>query len=243
MGMTYVCSDVHSHAGVLREALEVLEADDCLYMIGDIADKGPDGLEALKILMDDPRCDMILGNHDMMFLQNYACFEHADEIPEALPAEIFVRWQVRNFGFDTWQAFMNETVEEQQRMIGYLRSRPILKTVEVDGRKFCLVHAAVPHVGKEIRDLYLDAVRDETYPFLYDWKNDYVWGRYVTRIPGYTVIVGHTAAQYYHDEYVRCEDDVWYDIDCGLAYNFPSSKLALMCLNDMEIRYFPIFKD
>ena len=84
MGKTYVCSDIHAHADILREVLKKLQSDDMLYMIGDAVDKGPDGMEALKILRDDPRCEMLIGNHDLMMLQNLACEEHRDEIPAFL---------------------------------------------------------------------------------------------------------------------------------------------------------------
>lgn len=244
MGKIYVCSDIHAHADVLHEALSRLDADDRLYMIGDAVDKGTDGMEALKMLMRDPRCEMLIGNHDLMMLQNYACEEHRDELPGRLVDDVFLRWQILNFGYATWEAFRRESREDQQQMMAYMQSRPLLKIVEAGGRKFILVHAAIPRTYPldHLHDLYLDVIRDEEYPFLYDWKSDFVWGRYVTRVPGYTVIVGHTPAQYRGEEYIRQEGEDWYDIDCGLAYNEDSSKLALLCLDTMELQYIPIMR-
>jgi serine/threonine protein phosphatase 1 len=240
MGKVYVCSDVHAHTDVLKEALAVLQEDDQLYMIGDAVDKGPDGLEPLKILMDDPRCEMLIGNHDLMFLQQCMCMMHRGEIPFILNEDIYQRWQILNFGYVTWNAFLKESDEEQERIIHYLQERPLLKLLEVNGRKFCLVHAAIPEDFDvdDLHDLYLDTVQDKRIPFLYDWRSDFVWGRYVTELDDYTVIVGHTAAQYFHEEYIRSKNDDWYDIDCGLAYNEKTSKLALLCLDTMEVRYF-----
>ena len=82
MKKNYVCSDVHAHAGVLKKALDTLDADDRLFMIGDAVDKGPDGMRALQILMDDPRCEMLIGNHDLMFLQHCICQQNADILPQ-----------------------------------------------------------------------------------------------------------------------------------------------------------------
>ena len=244
MGKTYVCSDIHAHADVLREVLAMLGEDDRLYMIGDAVDKGPDGMEALQMLIADPRCEMLLGNHDLMMMQNYECEKHRDEVSILKRDDIFFRWQILNFGNHTWDALMQESEEEQERLMDYLKSRPLLKLLEVNGRKFCLVHAAIPadYPLDDLHDLYLDTIADEKYPFLFDWKSDFVWGRYVTKIPGYTVIVGHTPAQYRGDEFILQDGEDWYDIDCGLAYNEDSSKLALLCLDDMELRYIPIGK-
>ncbi len=244
MGKTYVCSDIHAHADVLQAVLDRMNEDDRLYMIGDAVDKGPDGMEALKMLMDDPRCEMLIGNHDLMMLQNLMCEEHRDELPQSVIDDIFFRWQVLNFGWASWNAFQEESESEQQRIIEYLKTRPVLKVLEVGGRKFILVHAAVPrdYVFDSIHDLSMDVLTDPEYPFLYDWKSDFVWGRFVTRADGYTVIVGHTPAQYRGEEYIRQKGDYWFDIDCGLAYNEDSSKLALLRLDDMNLEYIPIMR-
>lgn len=244
MGKTYVCSDIHAHADILHEVLKKLQPDDRLYMIGDAVDKGPDGMEALKILRDDRRCEMLIGNHDLMMLQNLVCEKHRDEIPAFLIDDIFMRWQILNFGWASWEAFMQESKEEQQSLTAFLKERPVLKVAEAGGRRFILVHAAIPkgYAFAEPHDLYMDVIADPQYPFLYDWKSDFVWGRYVTKVPGYTVIVGHTPAQYRGDEYILQDGEDWYDIDCGLAYNEDSSKLALLCLDNMELEYIPIMK-
>ena len=239
MGKIYVCSDIHAHQDALEEALSLLNPDDMLYMIGDAVDKGPDGLKPLLTIMKDPRCEMLAGNHDMMFLHQCLCLRHKSEIPAMMIEDIFSRWQILNYGYLTWHAFENRSTDEQDCIIDYLENRPLMKILEVENRKFILVHAAIPHEYdvSDLHDLTLDAIRDETYPFLYNWKSDFVWGRYVTKVDGYTTIVGHTAAQSYGVDHVRIIDDVWYDIDCGLAYNEESSRLALLCLNDMTITY------
>ena len=108
MGKTYVCSDIHAHADVLQAVLDRMDEDDRLYMIGDAVDKGPDGMEALKMLMDDPRCEMLIGNHDLMMLQNLMCEEHRDELPQSVIDDIFFRWQVLNFGWASWNAFQKD---------------------------------------------------------------------------------------------------------------------------------------
>ena len=51
--MIYVCSDIHGHYSCYAALLECigLRPDDTLYILGDVIDRGPDGV---KILQD--RC-------------------------------------------------------------------------------------------------------------------------------------------------------------------------------------------
>ena len=45
--MTYVMSDIHGHYDKYREMLETIEfaADDTLYVLGDVLDRGSDGFK------------------------------------------------------------------------------------------------------------------------------------------------------------------------------------------------------
>ena len=47
--MTYVMSDIHGHYDKYREMLETIEfaADDTLYVLGDVLDRGSDGFKTL----------------------------------------------------------------------------------------------------------------------------------------------------------------------------------------------------
>lgn len=239
MPKTYVCSDIHAHLDVLEEALDSIGRTDKLYILGDVIDKGPDRLDVLKRVMNDPRCELIIGNHELMMLQFVQCAEYEDYIPSEIFDEIYENWIMWNGGWPSIEAFYNENGTEQRQIMSYLKTRPVVKFIEVSGKKFCLVHAYVKDAkNANIEDVMLSDIGDEKYPFLYDWKNDYVWGRNIFQVPGHISIVGHTASQHYGHTTVLSYNDVWFDIDCGLAYNRPDSTLALMCLDDMSVRYF-----
>jgi calcineurin-like phosphoesterase family protein len=53
---TYVFSDLHGRKDLwLKANKEVLGPNDTIYFLGDAADRGPDGWEMIKTLLDDER--------------------------------------------------------------------------------------------------------------------------------------------------------------------------------------------
>ena len=82
--MIYVTSDLHGFS--LKKFKGFLESvsfsdDDFLYVLGDVIDRGNDGIKILKWLMSKPNTQLILGNHESMML---ACDFLFDEITEVL---------------------------------------------------------------------------------------------------------------------------------------------------------------
>ena len=75
MGSLYVVSDVHGYAGDLRRGLEEIRfgEDDELWILGDLMDRGPDGIGTLDLVMslqkDAPdRVHVLMGNHEILAL-------------------------------------------------------------------------------------------------------------------------------------------------------------------------------
>ena len=80
--MIYVTSDLHGYSlenfkGFLNKVGFCDE--DILYILGDVIDRGPDGVKILKWLMLQPNVELLLGNHEAMLL---ACDFLFDEITE-----------------------------------------------------------------------------------------------------------------------------------------------------------------
>lgn len=67
MNRNYVCSDIHGHYDKWRALLTALDLrpDDTLYVLGDMTDRGPDGVKVLQDMMLRPNVIPILGNHEM----------------------------------------------------------------------------------------------------------------------------------------------------------------------------------
>ena len=57
--------------------------EDTLYLLGDVIDRGPDGIQLLREIMHTPNMKMILGNHEYMMMQYYS--------PDATDVEV-LRW-------------------------------------------------------------------------------------------------------------------------------------------------------
>ena len=69
--MIYVTSDLHGFS--LERFLTFLSdvgfgEDDYLFILGDVIDRGEDGVAILKWLLVQPNVQLILGNHEAMLL-------------------------------------------------------------------------------------------------------------------------------------------------------------------------------
>ena len=64
----YCLSDVHGKRDVFHRMLEKIQFSeaDTLFIIGDVVDRGPFGIELLEETMERPNIIMMLGNHEMM---------------------------------------------------------------------------------------------------------------------------------------------------------------------------------
>ena len=89
----YVMGDIHGEADRFHAMLKKIQfsEDDILILLGDVIDRGPDGIALLLEIMEMPNVIMLLGNHEYMMLQYLS--------PEATSTEIR-RWN-RNGNFIT----------------------------------------------------------------------------------------------------------------------------------------------
>ena len=67
---TYVLSDIHGEKDRFEAMLETIgfSQEDTLYILGDVVDRGPDGISILRRIMNMPNVYMLLGNHEDMML-------------------------------------------------------------------------------------------------------------------------------------------------------------------------------
>ena len=64
--MIYAISDLHGRLEKYREMLEQIEftSEDTLYVLGDVIDRGPDGIPILQDMMFRSNVFPLLGNHE-----------------------------------------------------------------------------------------------------------------------------------------------------------------------------------
>ena len=67
----YVMGDIHGEADRFHAMLEKIcfSEEDTLILLGDVIDRGPDGIALLLEIMEMPNVIMLLGNHEYMMLQ------------------------------------------------------------------------------------------------------------------------------------------------------------------------------
>lgn len=67
----YVMSNIHGEANRFHAMLEkiLFSADDTLYILGDVIDRGEDEINLLLEITEMPNAVILLGNHEYIILQ------------------------------------------------------------------------------------------------------------------------------------------------------------------------------
>ena len=223
--MIYVMSDIHGNQQKFDSLLEQigLKDEDTLYVLGDIVDRGPAPVEILQRVMKMKNVKMLLGNHEHMMLQAY--FKTCD--PEEYE-KCVARWH-RNGCEVTVDGLNRVTDEERKEIFDFVSSLPINLEVEVNGKKFLLVHGYPAELYKEGVPPYNDEVFFA------------VWNRMNPEddMPeGKTVIFSHTYTDHYQDTKPNA---IFYGnsmigIDCGGGYG-GDGRISCLRLDDMKEFY------
>ena len=232
---TYVMGDVHGMYTRFLEMLHTIQFKDSdrLIMIGDVIDRGPNGLDVLERVMNAPNIEMVMGNHELMML---------DYLSAQTPKEAIHDRSIwfHNGGKPTFDALMKLSEEEHEHIRGYLLNLPISMEIEVGKQKYYLVHGFP---------------EDDAYDALWSRPNKH--SRNPLEDPSVRVIVGHTATCYLHgttdedafnylneladrNEHLMIEKlPGFIDIDCGSGHQkiCPQVRLACLRLDDMAEFY------
>ena len=223
----YVVSDIHGEADRFYAMLEKIRfsADDTLYILGDVIDRGPDGILLLQKIMASPNMVMLLGNHEYMML------DYLKPDPDPIAKR---RWN-RNGNRPTLEAFLKLKAREQKEILNFLKSLPTHMELEVNDQRFYLVHG---FPGTNINDEVWSRPELST----------------PNPMPDYQVIIGHTPVLSLiqpEEEKVRyamelesrgehlriCHAEGFINIDCGCGHSYPIKALAGIRLEDMKAFY------
>lgn len=78
-GKNYVIADIHGMYGTYLDVIRKLKNNDHLYIIGDVIDRGSEGINILQDIMrrkqdkdNNPDITFLLGNHEMQFIHTIA---------------------------------------------------------------------------------------------------------------------------------------------------------------------------
>ncbi|MBQ3133566.1 MAG: fructose-bisphosphatase class III [Clostridia bacterium] len=232
--MVYVMSDIHGCGSRFENVLQKinLQSEDALYILGDVIDRGPDGIRVLRRIMNTPNMKMLLGNHEYMMLESlyYPSLEKNKHISKDWIQKTKVDVWYRNGGRVTHDYLKHIQKSVRQEVFEYVADLPLNIPIEVNSQKYLLVHAAVVD-------------NFEKYGYEYADRTEYaVFSRDVYRepVPEDTVVVfGHTPTMYFeYDNPLQ----IWktenrIGIDCGCAIKQSFSRLGCLRLDDLQEFY------
>ena len=138
---TYVCSDIHGQYGLYKSMLEQIEfsKEDHLYILGDMIDRGPDGLQILRDASARANVTCLLGNHEHM-MWNY------------LNRAVFPQGEIwlhpSNGGKQTLNALRKLPEHEKESVKKFLADLYLQVEITVEGVTFLLSHSCfLPDYG------------------------------------------------------------------------------------------------
>lgn len=238
--MKYVLSDVHGMYENWRSILEQidLKEDDELYILGDVIDRGKDGIKILLEIMESDNMKMLLGNHEHMMLE--ALGESYEYDPAAGLEDATLLWAY-NGGNETYEQFLNCDDNVKKSIIDYLHNLPLNINVHTKDKKFTLCHAA----PAEVYDLAKErGITNETKSHFCTWDRENI--KLIGRNDDRSFIVfGHTPTIYFQPKVIPLmiyKDQNLIGIDCASHYTKdeegnPVGRLACLRLDDMEEFY------
>ncbi len=190
---TYVVSDLHGQYGIFLKGLDRIgfSDKDTLFVIGDVIDRGADGIELLKHIKKKRNMELLLGNHEVMMLgsvdpngENECNGEHSEI------------WLYYNGGQATYEKYVSLSIKERQSLLMWLNRCYIMKIIEINGRKICLTHSYY-HKNLENKmyfetdhELVWDVVWTSMFRDDDDTHGDNIYKNY-----DYQFIIGHVPVQ------------------------------------------------
>ncbi len=189
----YAVSDIHGYYDLFLKGLtEIGFSDqDYLWCLGDVIDKGPDGIQILQYIMNQDNMDLLIGNHELMF------FNSVDDKGEAVcNGNDMHLWLDANDGQITFNRYKELPVAERIRLLNWLKQRYVVRRIEVEDQTYCLTHSFYNPkcVDKRYCDLQYRDVWNITWSSI--WRNDpFTNALDVYSDYEYTFISGHVHIQ------------------------------------------------
>lgn len=234
--MIYCISDLHGDYIRYTTILKMIDFsdDDTLYILGDILDRGNEGMKILLDMMLRPNVYPILGNHEYMAMQTLKWL--SDDITEESLANLSddkiegINEWLNVGGMTTIDEFRKLSEDKKEMVLEYLEEFSLYEEVTVEGKNFVLVHAGIDNFSPE-----KDMEEYELYELIFnkpDYSKVYFKDKYL--------VTGHTPTRFIHDEIDGHSRNTVFlgnnhiAIDCGCGYD---GLLGAICLDTFEDFY------
>ena len=248
--MTYVIADIHGQGKLFNDMLKKINFsdEDKMYILGDVVDRGNDGIKLLLKVMRTPNMYMLLGNHELMMYNTLLAYND-----KALMIEYAGMW-FQNGGKITLENFLKYSSHTQETILKYINKLPSELRVTVNNKEFILCHA-IPHpVSWKINPFEnsVEGLRYNTEREMAAWERGLFFND--DNFKDKIIIHGHTSTKLHDKEgkmLIRMMDEKGYEqkdinkireinIDCGcsrIPYGKTDGRLGCLRLEDMKEFY------
>ena len=227
----YVMSDIHGCFDKYQAMLREIEfsSRDTLYVLGDVIDRGPDGIKILQDMSGRPNVVPILGNHEftaavcLPWLMEEVTDQSLATLDETQIAALS-EW-ITNGGGPTLRGLKQLSQEEREDILEYFQEMELYAEVEAGGRPFVLAHSGLDNFAP---DKPLDSYN----------LQDFLFGRPkpdTVYYPDKILVFGHTPTRLLWGQDKMFRKGTMIDIDCGCV--FQGGRLGCLCLDTMEEFY------
>ena len=231
--MIYVMSDLHGNYMKYLQMIEKikLNKDDLLYILGDVIDRGDDGLKILFDMMKRPNVIPLLGNHEYMAytvlkklnveITAYNYNTHLDETS----IEAYENWMF-NGGITTCQKFTELSREQREEIIDYIGEFELYEELEVGDREFLLVHGGIGEFEEE-KDIEECNLHEVIWSRC-DYSKQYYKNKFLVtgHTPTYNISKDYDGKIYIKNNHIA--------IDCGVSHG---KSLGCICLDTLDEFY------
>lgn len=231
----YVISDIHGEYELYQQMLEKIHfsAEDMLYVLGDVVDRGLHPIKILLDLMIRPNVVCLAGNHEYMmlkcmkFLLQEITEESVMEMQENLEQmEALTDW-ILNGAEPTMAEFRALAPEEQRRVSEFLQEFELYEEVECGGKSYLLVHAGLGNFNPE-KPIWEYELHELVWERP-DYEKPYFMDKYVVTGHTPTMLISNNPKPGY---IFRRNNHI--AIDCGAVHG---GRLGCLCLETGEEFY------
>lgn len=256
---TYVVGDIHGCYSAFIELMHVIEKNDKdakYILVGDIVDRGPQVYAmcqwALDNITDNGKYQMVIGNHErekIDWLEGNKKWLDYCKKPMNNYNLVTCNGERYNFAANINRELKddNEACDFVVKFIEWCKKLPYYKDIQVNGKRFIIVHANIPDSIVNFKDNTLSKDLSEQDKEFMVWDRDVCGFRLIDDtilINGHTPTIMEEAIPYY----IKNRDELMgrivhtenrYNIDCGAVYKnyYKDSKLAAIRLDDLKEFY------
>ena len=187
---TYVMSDIHGQYKSFLKMLDLIRfgEEDTLYVLGDVIDRGPDGILILEHLMKMENAQMFMGNHELLMLDALKNEFEIQNKKRMDTDDIDIWLDPCNGGLPTYNAFKALPAAKRQKILEYLKDTWVVKKVSIGKKKYYLAHAYCTKMKFDEGLRFMEIPYNETYRVV--WTSIYDF-RYLINGEIYAIVTNN----------------------------------------------------